>query len=118
MDKNRKKQIFLKKGCPYCGEPFSNKDMNRFSWQHILPKRRNGKNTVENMKPCCYGCNADMELSIVDDCPGALACYRSMYDYNKGYLIHALALMTISNATGQSKRLLRKKQKQAKNMLL
>jgi hypothetical protein len=117
LDKIQKKQIALQTGCPYCNEKFSNEKMYRFSWQHILPKRRNGKDIIENMRPCCYGCNTDMELSLIDDCPGALACYRSMYNYNKGNLIHALVFMNINNVTGSSKKLLRKKKKQAKNVL-
>jgi len=47
-----------------------------YTVQHVLPRRRGGHSNKENLKDCCKNCN-DV-LAILDDCPGALACWRGV----------------------------------------
>jgi len=70
--------------CQYCGRktkqslPFEcgNLSPNTYARQHILPRRRGGHSNIENLKDCCKNCN-DV-LAVLDDCPGALACWRGV----------------------------------------
>ena len=107
MDKKEMKNKLYHKGCFYCGESFSLDGVNRFSWQHIYPKRKGGKDTIENLRPCCYGCNTDMENIIIDDCPGALFCYRDILKSPKGKIIHFFGEKELI-LSGKAKKLLRK----------
>ncbi len=40
--------------CQYCGEKRASRDLN---YDHVLPRKRGGKTTWENIVSSCYGCN-------------------------------------------------------------
>jgi hypothetical protein len=44
--------------------------------QHILARRFGGTDDASNLRPCCRGCN--ILLVQLDECPGALSCYREL----------------------------------------
>lgn len=64
--------------CRYCGCKFATNyhparpPANAPTNQHILPTRRGGDDTLQNLRPCCQQCN--LQLEAADDCPAALAC--------------------------------------------
>lgn len=64
--------------CRYCGCRFATdyhparRPPNAPTHQHILPTRRGGGDTLENLRPCCLRCNGLLEAA--DDCPAALVC--------------------------------------------
>jgi hypothetical protein len=68
--------------CRYCGCLFATnyhpqqRPPNAPTHQHILPTRRGGGDTLENLRPCCLRCNGLLEAA--DDCPAALVCARTM----------------------------------------
>lgn len=116
--KEDKKKRLYSDGCPYCGYSFTPHGTHMFTWQHIWPRRRNGPDISENMKPCCSGCNTDMESAFVDDCPAALECYRSIVNADIGKLSSALGHIDTLNLSGKARKLMRKKKKILKNTLL
>ena len=77
------------KRCYYCRTPFwiyspkNETELNmRKTHQHILPKRRGGKNYAENLKFCCRLCNH--VLNGLNDCPALLFTLSSIGE-KKGY---------------------------------
>jgi 5-methylcytosine-specific restriction endonuclease McrA len=38
--------------CSYCGKPCE-------GWDHVVPMSLGGANTMDNIVPCCWPCNAD-----------------------------------------------------------
>jgi 5-methylcytosine-specific restriction endonuclease McrA len=55
--------------CTYCGIILeltdSENELNKMSLDHRLPKYWNGKNTVDNLVPCCNLCNTIKSTPLV-----------------------------------------------------
>ena len=42
--------------CQYCGAKCS---IDRLTYDHVIPRSRNGRTTWDNIVSCCYACNAE-----------------------------------------------------------
>ncbi len=61
-----KRNIFKRDSycCQYCGEYGNDKTL---TWDHILPKSKNGKNTWENLVTSCVRCNREKDNLTLDE---------------------------------------------------
>ena len=70
--------------CSYCGVSLDTKpflpggEPNRRmkTRQHIIPRRAGGRDTPDNLRPCCLGCNELLALAY--ECPALVACVRAL----------------------------------------
>lgn len=51
--------------CPLCKEPISS--INDFTWDHIVPRSRGGKDHISNMVPVHAKCNEERGKTFVDE---------------------------------------------------
>lgn len=51
--------------CPLCKEPISS--INDFTWDHIIPRSRGGKDHISNMAPAHAKCNEERGKTFVDE---------------------------------------------------
>ena len=51
--------------CPLCKEPISS--INDFTWDHIVPRSRGGKDHISNMVPAHAKCNEERGKTFVDE---------------------------------------------------
>jgi hypothetical protein len=50
-------------GCYYCGKPAD-------TWDHVVPRKRGGLSTIDNLVPACRSCNSQKNA-------------RTLYEYRK-----------------------------------
>ena len=51
--------------CPLCKEPISS--INDFTWDHIIPRSRGGKDHISNTAPAHAKCNEERGKNFVDE---------------------------------------------------
>jgi hypothetical protein len=86
MSKIDRKQVYDKYDghCAYCGDKISIKDM---QVDHIIPKRINGTDDLENLNPSCRLCNHYKRAETIDvfrdwKLDGLIERLRKIYIFN------------------------------------
>lgn len=51
--------------CQYCGNQVS---FNKFTYDHIIPRCKNGKTIWENIVVCCQSCNSKKGSKLLNEC--------------------------------------------------
>jgi len=66
ISKNKRKDIYdkFKNQCAYCGIALNK--LNE-TIDHLIPRRRGGKNNIENLIASCRSCNCSKSLKTLDE---------------------------------------------------